>query len=192
MEIRDVRDSVPTNAGYFSEKFGSLWEAQIEELGKRFPGKVRKALLPKRDLVDILTLEVAVDILIDLLRTLKEDSSFQYGFLSDLTATDESPETPRFFVVYHLFSHETKARIRVKVRVEEGQPVPTLTQVWTGANWAEREVFDMFGIKFEGHPDLRRILMDPRWEGHPLRKDYPIKGYQIFPTTIPVQEDLLK
>ena len=89
-------------------------------------------------------------------------------------------------------SFETKARIRVKIKIAEDESVPTLIPLWEGANWAEREIFDMFGIHFEGHPDLRRILMDQRWEGHPLRKDYPLRGYQVFLTPEPLDPELLK
>ena len=110
---------------------------------------------------------------------MKSEPGFEYGFLSDLTATDEEI-APRFEMVYNLFSTRHKWRIRLKVRVREDEEVPTAIPVWPGANWAEREVWDMYGIRFKGHPDLRRILMDERWEGHPLRKDYPLRGYQIF------------
>ncbi|MGH7371900.1 MAG: NADH-quinone oxidoreductase subunit C, partial [Candidatus Methylomirabilales bacterium] len=81
---------------------------------------------------------------------------------------------PRFEVVYNLYSISRADRIRVKVRVLDGTEVPSVTGVWPTANWHEREVFDMFGIRFAGHPDLRRILMPEDWEGHPLRKDYPV------------------
>jgi NADH-quinone oxidoreductase subunit C len=86
---------------------------------------------------------------------------------------------------------EKKHRIRVKTRVPEGQDVATASGLWKGADWAEREVYDMFGIKFRGHPDLRRILMDERWVGHPLRKDYPLKGYQLFPEPENIHRELL-
>jgi len=99
----------------------------------------------------------------------------------DLTAIDypeREPEEPRFDVTVSLRNHDTSARVRVRTRVEDGASLPTLSTVWSGANWAEREVWDMFGIPFEGHPDLRRILMYDQFEGHPLRKDYPIQRAQ--------------
>lgn len=126
------------------------------------------------------------------LSLLKTNPEQEYCFLADLTAYDEkgSPEQKlsRFVMVYNLFSLTKKTRIRIKVRVQENESMPTAISVWAGANWAEREVFDLYGIRFEGHPDLRRILMDERWEGHPLRKDYPLRKSQIFnePEQIPL------
>jgi NADH-quinone oxidoreductase subunit C len=134
---------------------------------------------------------VSKDKVVEVLRELKEGGDFQYEFLADITATDEEVE-PRFEVVYNIASLSTGARIRLKVRVRDGEEVPTATGVWDGANWAEREIWDMFGVRFSGHPDLRRILMDERWKGHPLRKDYPLRGYQLFPDTQPINVDLLK
>ena len=126
---------------------------------------------------------------------MKTEQGFEYGFLSDITAIDQEPVLesgmPRFEVVYNLYSLATKARIRVKTRVADGEEVPTAIPIWPGANWAEREVWDMFGIRFTGHPDLRRILMDERWEGFPLRKDYPLRGYQVFTEPETINQELL-
>ncbi len=97
-----------------------------------------------------------------------------FALLSDLTAVDRHPAQPRFEVVYLLTSFEPPARVRVKVRLPGGQTMPSATPLWPAANWLEREVFDLFGIRFEGHPNLQRILMPDDWEGHPLRKDYPL------------------
>jgi NADH-quinone oxidoreductase subunit C len=96
-----------------------------------------------------------------------------YKFLSDLTAVDWLDREPRFEVVYHLTSLEHWIRFRLKVGVNLDEKVPTVSGVWAAANWAEREVWDLFGIEFEDHPDLRRLLMPEGWTGHPLRKDYP-------------------
>jgi NADH-quinone oxidoreductase subunit C len=115
--------------------------------------------------------------LVQACRFLKDDPDLAFDFLSDVTAVDrlQLPESrPRFEIVYHLYSLPHKRRLRLKVRVDEGEAVPSVTPVWETANWHEREVFDLFGIPFEGHPDLRRILMPDDWEGHPLRKDYPV------------------
>lgn len=102
-----------------------------------------------------------------------------YRFLSDVTAVDWHPSEPRFEVVYHLYCHERKERLRLKCRLNgEGAEIASVTPVWSAANPHEREVFDLFGIQFAGHPHLRRILMPEDWEGHPLRKDYPVTGYR--------------
>lgn len=117
--------------------------------------------------------------IVELGRFLKEDPDLQFEFLMDLTAVDYWKRKPRFEVVYHVVSHTKGLRLRVKVELAEPDPeVDTLSTVWKGANWYEREVFDMYGIRFKDHPDLRRILMYPEFEGHPLRKDYPITKRQ--------------
>jgi len=185
----NVLTPIPTNYGYFLEKFGPIWTQQIEELKAELGDAIEQVWMPGVDRTDLPTLFVKKDSAMTLLRQLKE--KYGYHFLTDLTATDEETEL-RFEVVYHLFGTETKARIRVKVRISENETMPTAIPLWEGANWAEREVFDMFGIRFDGHPDLRRILMDMRWEGHPLRKDYPLRGYQVFLTPEPIDPELLK
>ena len=112
----------------------------------------------------------------DLLRT---DAELEFNFLSDLTCVDWYPREPRFEVVYHLLSIPRHDRLRLKVRLSGGDAVvESVTAVWPSANFFEREVFDLFGIHFLGHPALRRILMPDDWEGHPLRKDYPVEGYR--------------
>jgi len=119
------------------------------------------------------------DKLVEIARFLRDDSELQYNFLIDLTAVDYPKRAPRFEVVYHFFSLPFKHRVRLKVPVEERSPeVPSLVPLWEGANWFEREVWDMFGIRFQGHPDLRRILLYEGFQGHPLRKDYPITRRQ--------------
>jgi NADH-quinone oxidoreductase subunit C len=110
---------------------------------------------------------------------LREDPACPFNFLSDITCVDWYPAEPRFEVVYHLLSIPKKERVRLKVRLNSASPtVESLTPVWPGANYFEREVFDLFGIRFTGHPYLRRIMMPEDWEGHPLRKDYPVEGYR--------------
>lgn len=112
-------------------------------------------------------------------RFLRDDPDLAFDFLSDVTGVDRLmlPEpSPRFEVVYHVYSLQHRRRLRLKVRVADGQAVSTVTGVWPTANWHEREVYDLFGVPFEGHPDLRRILMPDDWEGHPLRKDYPVEA----------------
>ncbi|HSC71100.1 MAG TPA: NADH-quinone oxidoreductase subunit C [Candidatus Methylomirabilis sp.] len=117
--------------------------------------------------------------LVRVCRFLRDDPDLAFDFLSDVTGVDrlKLPEhSPRFEVVYHVYSLQHGRRLRLKVRVDEGEAVPTVTDVWPTANWHEREVYDMFGVPFEAHPDLRRILMPDDWEGHPLRKDYPVEA----------------
>jgi len=110
---------------------------------------------------------------------LKDDVNCPFNFLSDVTCVDWYPAEPRFEVIYHLLSIPKRERVRLKVRLNSESPVvESLTSVWPGANYFEREVFDLFGIRFTGHPYLRRILMPEDWEGHPLRKDYPVEGYR--------------
>lgn len=102
-----------------------------------------------------------------------------YNFFEDCTAVDWYPSEPRFQVSYHIVSHRLKQRVRLAVLVNGDDPsVPSITSVWPSANFYEREVWDLFGIRFTGHPNLTRIMMPTDWEGHPLRKDYPVEGYR--------------
>jgi NADH-quinone oxidoreductase subunit C len=102
-----------------------------------------------------------------------------YNAFEDMTAVDWFPLEPRFQLSYHILSHGYKERVRLRAMVRGDAPaVESATSVWPGANYYEREVFDLFGVRFEGHPNLRRILMPDDWEGHPLRKDYPVEGYR--------------
>jgi NADH-quinone oxidoreductase subunit C len=107
------------------------------------------------------------------------DAGLRFTFLSDITAVDKFPIEPRFELNYHLLSLERRARLRLKVRLSgQDAVVPSLVPVFPAANWHEREAYDLMGIRFEGHPDLRRILMPDDWEGYPLRKDYPVEGFR--------------
>jgi NADH-quinone oxidoreductase subunit C len=111
--------------------------------------------------------------------TLKNDARLQYTALADITCVDWYPREPRFEVVYHLFSIPNKKYVRLKVRLSgDDAAVDSLVPVWPGANFFEREVFDLFGVRFDQHPNLARIMMPEDWEGHPLRKDYPVEGYR--------------
>ncbi len=125
------------------------------------------------------TVIISRSALVKLARFLKEEPELQYNYLMDLTAVDYFKRKPRFEVVYHFLSLKNRFRVRVKVPVGEPDPeLDSLVSLWPSANWYEREVYDMFGIKFQGHPNLKRILMYPEFEGHPLRKDYPIDRRQ--------------
>jgi NADH-quinone oxidoreductase subunit C len=107
----------------------------------------------------------------------REDAALDFNLLTDATCVDRFPHEPRFELNYHLVSIARRDKVRLKVRLSGGDAVvETLVTVWPGANWLEREIFDLFGIHFSGHPDLRRILLPDNWEGHPLRRDYPVEG----------------
>ena len=102
-----------------------------------------------------------------------------FNFMSDLTCVDMHPREPRFEVIYHLLSHSKKERIRLKVQLPGDDPVlESIVPVWPAANFYEREVFDLFGVRFLGHPNLKRIMMPDDWKGNPLRKDYPVEGFR--------------
>jgi NADH-quinone oxidoreductase subunit C len=125
-----------------------------------------------------LTLEIEPARIVEVCAKLKREMDFIR--LSTVTAVDRFPVEPRFEVVYHLHSLSRNDRLRLKVRVSGATPaVDSVTSVWRSANWYEREVFDLFGIHINNHPDLRRIMMPDHWEGHPLRKDYPITGARV-------------
>jgi NADH-quinone oxidoreductase subunit C len=123
------------------------------------------------------TVIVAVPRLLEVATHLRDTAGARFDYCSDVTAVDWPTRAgERFDVVYCLYSTTLRARVRVKVRVADGDAVPSVSGVWAAANWLEREAFDMFGIRFAGHPDLRRILMPDEWQGYPQRKDYPLEG----------------
>jgi NADH-quinone oxidoreductase subunit C len=110
---------------------------------------------------------------------LRDNPECPFNFLADVTCVDWYPREPRFEVIYHLLSIPKKERVRLKVQLQGSSPaLDSVTPVWPGANYFEREVYDLFGVRFIGHPYLRRIQMPEDWEGHPLRKDYPVEGYR--------------
>ncbi len=127
-----------------------------------------------------LTIVVKKEDMVPLCTFLRDDPDFSFNFLSDLCGVDYLGRKPRFDVVYHLYSLDKNHRLRLKVKVEEGESVPSVTSVWNTANWHEREVFDLFGITFDGHPDLSRILLPEDWEGYPLRKDFPLTREEVM------------
>jgi NADH-quinone oxidoreductase subunit C len=148
---------------------------------------------------DVPTLVVPRDRIVDVCRALRDGTDLAYTFLSDLTCVDYWPASPRFEVVYNLVClgvtgfpgpgvTQPPRRLRLLVRLAgDDARVPTLSGVFRAANWAEREVYDLFGIVFEGHPDLRRLLLPDDWEGHPLRKDYPVQVKVPVKTYAPLQ-----
>jgi len=124
-----------------------------------------------------LTIEVAANQIVPFLRMLRDDARFGFVSLTDICGVDWPGRERRFDVVYHLLSPRQNARVRVKVATDETTPIPSVTPVFAGAEWFEREVYDLYGVLFTGHPDLRRILTDYGFDGHPLRKDFPLTGF---------------
>jgi NADH-quinone oxidoreductase subunit C len=122
--------------------------------------------------------------LLEVCRFLRDDEELRCDHLADLCGADYPEREDRFEVVYHLYSLAHHHRVRLKVRAAEGEAVPTLTPLWIGAEWPEREVYDLFGVPFEGHPDLRRLFLPDDWEGHPLRKDHE-RGGEVVDFALP-------
>jgi NADH-quinone oxidoreductase subunit C len=137
--------------------------------------------------VDFATIYVPPDRLVETCRVLRDNDALRFSTIIEVTAADYFPREPRFEVVYHLLSIERRMRVRLKVRVAGGASLPTVQGIWKGAGWPEREVWDMFGIVFEGHPDLRRLLMPDDWDGHPARKDYPVQIRKTAQTYEPME-----
>lgn len=128
---------------------------------------------------DELTICIEREFIRDACAILRDGPELQFNYLCDVTCVDWHPSEPRFEVVYHVLSIPRKQRLRLKVKLDGGEArIASVTSVWPSANFYEREVFDLFGVYFEGHPYLRRIMMPENWEGHPLRKDYPVEGYR--------------
>jgi NADH-quinone oxidoreductase subunit C len=147
----------------------------LQQLRQFDPGAVEDALTFR----DEVTLFIRPESLLRVCELLRDAPGLRFNYLSGVTALDHYPNEPRFETVYHLYSIETTQRLRLKVRLSGDNPrVASVVPVWPGADAFEREVYDLFGVYFEGHPDLRRILMPEDWEGHPLRKDYPTEGYR--------------
>jgi NADH-quinone oxidoreductase subunit C len=155
-------------------------DAILGRLRDRFGERVREVHAYRGDHTAVL----GRDVLVDVLRFCRDEADLRFDLLADITAVDYlrfpgREDGPRFEVVYHLYSIPHNHRVRLKVPVEEDDPVvPTATGLWPIADWLEREVWDMFGVRFAGHPDLRRLLMYEEFVGHPLRKDYPVDRRQ--------------
>jgi len=146
----------------------------LDLLKEKFPGEVKGVLTSLGDEVAVIDKKALLPIV-----TYLKNKPCEYTMLLDLSCVDYIGENPRFEMVYHLFSLPRNKRLRIKARLaEDDLRIPSLTGLWKNANWLEREVFDMFGVNFEGHPDLRRIFMYDCFEGYPLRKDYPLRKRQ--------------
>jgi NADH-quinone oxidoreductase subunit C len=149
----------------------------LKELGESIAGALPEEVLHTEIKLDELAVTVQRDSIVKVLRFLRDDVNCQFKQLTDVCGVDYPERENRFDVVYHLLSLTHNNRVRIKLRTDEKTPVPSVTGLFSSANWWEREAWDMFGIYFSGHPDLRRILTDYGFEGHPLRKDFPLSGF---------------
>jgi len=139
----------------------------------KFGDKIAKAEIAYGEL----TVTVAADDIVDVVSFLRDDPACQFISFIDVSGADYPSRVKRFDVVYHLLSPRKNLRVRVRVMTDEDTPVPSITGVYPGADWFERETYDLYGVLFSGHPDLRRLLTDYGFDGHPLRKDFPLTGF---------------
>ena len=152
-------------------------DVTLGELAEHVTGKLGDILVSTRVAFGELTLNVARERIADALRILRDDPRTRFEVLIDIAGVDFPARERRFDVVYHLLSPRTNQRVRLKCETDEATPVPSAVDVFPAANWFEREAYDMYGILFSGHPDLRRILTDYGFQGYPLRKDFPLTGH---------------
>jgi NADH-quinone oxidoreductase subunit C len=150
--------------------------AEINLTVKKLKEKFLNSILEVTTFRGEVTVTVSKGEIFKICKFLHSDEDLQYCLLTDLCGLDFFPETPRFGVVYLLYSMKSNQRLRVKTRVGEMESILSVESIWKVANWYEREAYDLFGITFENHPDLRRIMLWDGYEGHPLRKDYPVEG----------------
>jgi NADH-quinone oxidoreductase subunit C len=149
----------------------------LSELADHVAAGLGASVLAKSIAHDELTVDVARDKIVDVLTFLRDDPKCRFEVLIDICGVDWPAREQRFDVVYHLLSPRLNQRIRIKLKTDETTPVASAVGVFSAANWFEREAYDMYGILFSGHPDLRRLLTDYGFQGHPLRKDFPLTGY---------------
>ncbi len=143
------------------------------QINSELSSKIKNSSLLNNELL----VEVNEEDLIEVLHFLKTNKDFKFRQLIDIAGVDYPEEEKRFNLIYLLLSHENNARIKIIIKFQPEQPIKSITKIFPSANWMEREVFDMYGIKFKNHPDLRRILTDYGFKGHPLRKDFPLTGF---------------
>jgi NADH-quinone oxidoreductase subunit C len=151
--------------------------AAVEALGQYVTGLLGPMQTASAVRFGDLAIDVPADQIVPVLKLLRDDQRCLFTTLIDITAVDYPSRAKRFEVVYHLLSMRKNQRIRIKLNTDEDTPVASITSLWPCADWYEREVFDMFGVAFSGHPDLRRILTDYGFQGHPLRKEFPMTGF---------------
>jgi len=150
---------------------------QLQIIAERLAGALPGAVLQSNFAFGELTLTVDHPRIIEALRWLRDDAAAQFVSIIDISGADYPEREKRFDVVYHLLSPKLNRRVRLKVATDEDTPIASATAVYPGADWYEREIYDLFGVMFDGHPDLRRILTDYGFDGHPLRKDFPMTGF---------------
>ncbi len=162
-------------------------QAIIDQLVALVPG-AELSPCPGADVAETPAFWVSAAHLVPICLALRDAPGLEFHAFSNVTAVDHHPRrTPRFDLVYHVVSPHRRARVRLKVQLGLDEPIATVTPVWAGAGWCEREVYDLFGIVFDGHEDLRRLMMTEDWEGHPLRKDYPVQVRKDAQTYMPLQ-----
>lgn len=149
----------------------------LQSLGETIAAKLGSKLAGWSVGVDMVVLEATPDTILDVLKTLRDDVDLKFVGFTDICGVDWPAREKRFDVVYHLLSPTLNARVRIKLETDEETPVPSATGLFPGADWFEREAYDLYGILFSGHHDLRRILTDYGFDGHPLRKDFPMSGF---------------
>jgi NADH-quinone oxidoreductase subunit C len=152
-------------------------DESLDKLGATIAGALPGSVVGHWVANDELTLAAAARDIVKLARFLREDERCQFWSIIDITAVDWPGRERRFDVVYHFLSPKQNRRIRIKIEVDERTPVPSIISVFPGADWFERETYDLYGVLFSGHPDMRRLLTDYGFEGHPLRKDFPLTGF---------------
>ncbi len=152
-------------------------DESLNELGESIVGALPGAVSGYTVALGELTIHAEAAAIVSVLTMLRDDPRFLYVNFTDMAGVDYPARPKRFDVVWHLLSPKFNRRIRVKVQTDEATPVPSTISVYPASNWFEREAYDLFGILFSGHPDLRRILTDYGFEGHPLRKDFPLTGF---------------
>jgi NADH-quinone oxidoreductase subunit C len=150
--------------------------AEMNLAVKKLQEKFSASVLEVKTFRDEVNVTLQKKDIFEICQFLYSDSDLQYQMLTDLCGVDFFPESPRFEVVYLLYSMKNQQRLRLKIKVGDSESVSSVESIWKAANWLEREVYDLFGIPFDNHPDLRRILLWDGYEGHPLRKDYPVEG----------------
>jgi len=154
-----------------------MMDDKLEAISQAIAGDLADAILAQGIVRDELTVTVKASEIVRVVKFLRDDARCEFRSIIDITAVDWPSRENRFDVVYHFLSPTKNARVRIKVEVDEATPVASIIEVFPGANWFEREVYDLYGVLFTGHPDMRRLLTDYGFEGHPLRKDFPLTGF---------------